>query len=649
MDKIDHKSKDILGGNVEKIAELFPGVITEAKDEATGELKKVVDFDLLRQHLSDELVEGDRERFRLDWPGKKASILKANTPITKTLRPVREDSVDFDTTQNIFIEGDNFEVLKVLQESYLGKIKMIYIDPPYNTGKDFIYKDNFAADKGEYEEEIGVRDDENGGKLVKNTETNGRYHSDWLSMMQERLIVARDLLTDDGVIFISIGDNEQANLTNLCNELFGESNSLGTVVRKSQTGINNKAIYFSPTKDYVLAYGKSPLVEPFSLPVETNHSEYSLTENEDVINKGRKYKRGESIYKTGLRGDRPNSVFGIVCPDGEVVYPPAGKHFKWSKDRFNSEYAPDKGVVRVMFRKTDKSNLVKEDGVKANWNVYEKSYQPETGIVEKTQGDLLTDTSFTNNASVRSLGDMDLDTYFDYMKPLGLIGWLIKISHTDGIVLDFFSGSGTTAHAVMQLNAEDGGNRKHIQVQLAEPTDPGSEAYKAGYKTIPEISRERIRRAAKKIREDYAEQIAKRDTPLDTGFRAYRLSSSNFVDTAQHPAQTTQASLLDTTDNAKDDRTPEDLLTEVILDLGLTLDLPIEHRDIAGHSVCFVGGNSLVACFDDKISLDIVDGIAAENPLRIVFKDSSFANDETRINIDIRLKQLSPDTTVQVV
>lgn len=618
MEKIEHKSRDVLGGNIEKIAELFPGVVTEAQDEVTGELKKVVDFDLLRQHLSDELVEGDRERFRLDWPGKKASILKANTPTTKTLRPVREDSVDFDTTQNIFIEGDNFEVLKVLQESYLGKIKMIYIDPPYNTGKDFIYKDNFAANREDYEEEIGVRDDENGGKLVKNTETNGRYHSDWLSMMQERLIVARDLLTDDGVIFISIDDNEQANLKELADEIFGESNFVADFIwtKKQKASGVPPVNMILPNKEHVLCYQRLSDIK-FSGQAR---SMKSYKQDAD----GRWW-RLMPIQATGAQ----NSYFTIIDPDtGNEYY----GNWAFSEDAIKRMIDEKK----IAFPKSGKGLPTQI--------VYADEMKNDSSPIFEYLG------LYESEISSKSLIKLMEGKLFDFPKPIDLIKFFIhQATDTTSTILDFFSGSGTTAHAVMQLNAEDGGNRRHIQVQLAEPTDEKSEAYKAGYKTIPEISRERIRRAAKKIREDYAEQIAKRDTPLDTGFRAYRLSSSNFVDTAQHPAQTTQASLLDTTDNIKDDRTPEDLLIEVILDLGLTLDLPIEQRDIAGHSVFFVGGNSLVACFDDKVSLDIVDGIAAEKPLRVVFKDSSFANDETRINIDIRLKQLSPDTTVQVV
>lgn len=633
MDKIDLNSRDILGGNVEKIAELFPGVVTEAKDEATGELKKVVDFDLLRQHLSDELVEGDRERFRLDWPGKKASILKANTPIHKTLRPVREDSEDFDTTENVFIEGDNFEVLKVLQESYLGRVKMIYIDPPYNTGKDFIFKDDFAVDKDEFEEEIGVRDDENGGKLVKNTETNGRYHSDWLSMMQERLIVARDLLTDDGMIFISIGEDEIDHLRILCSEAFDENNVEVMIWNKvSESGSAGQ--------------GKMKITHRF----RKDH-EYLLVVYKDkestLFNKPLKVKQFKNTYGNTDSDPRGDWVSSEICKSEEKSNP-AGKNYYEITTSAGLKISRQWHVDKKTFDKLDADGRIYWGSGKTVPRLKRFVNEPQP----TTPTSVISGISQTDGNG--DLGSVLENTLFDNPKPVSLISWLVEIACSiDATVLDFFSGSGTTAHAVMQLNAEDGGNRKHIQVQLAEPTDESSEAYKAGYKSIPEISRERIRRAGKKIREDYAEQIAKRKenggTPLDTGFRAFKLSSSNFKDTAKHPDQIDQTSLLADTNSIKTDRTADDLLTEVILSLGLTLDLPIETRGIAGHTVYFVGGNSLVACFDDTVSLDIVDDIAAEKPLRVVFKDSSFASDETRINIDIRIKQLSPDTTVQVV
>ncbi len=625
MDKLNLHSKDILSGNIEKIGELFPGTITESKDE-NGNTKKSIDFDLLRQHLSDQLVEGDRERFRLDWPGKRASILKANTPITKTLRPVLEDSVDFETTQNVFIEGDNFEVLKVLQESYLGKVKMIYIDPPYNTGKDFIYRDNFAAGIGEYEEELGVRDDENGGKLVKNTETNGRYHSDWLSMMQERLIVARDLLMDNGITFVSIDENEQANLRKLCDEIFGEDNFVADFIWNTKNAARGvpPVNMLMTNHEYLVCYAKNKELQKFK-GVERDERDFSNLDNDP-----RGLWRSESMKATGGGGKE----FSVIDPKTGSSY---SQKWAFSQDKVHQMLEDD-----LIIFPSSPTGIVRQKKFIDSYTNDKKAFVSLLGWYS------------TENATKTLMGLFESKKVFDFSKPIDLIEFLVnQSSEKDDIILDFFSGSATTAHAVMQLNAEDGGNRKHIQVQLAEPTDPSSEAYKAGYKTIPEISRERIRRAAAKIRTDYAEQIAKREEagnmPLDTGFRAYKLASSNFTDTRLHPSQTSQTTLLEVTDTIKPDRTSEDILTEVILDLGLTLDLPIEQKQIAGHAVYFVGGNALVACFDDTISLDIVNDIAAAKPLLVVFKDLSFANDEVRINIDIRLKQLSPDTNIKVV
>lgn len=622
MDKLTLHSKDILSANIDKIGEIFPGVITEAKDE-NGETKKAIDFDLLRQHLSDTLVEGDRERFRLDWPGKRASILKANTPTTKTLRPMRADSEEFDATQNIFIEGDNFEVLKVLQESYLGKVKMIYIDPPYNTKQDFIYRDDFALNRGEYEEELGVRDEDSGGKLVKNTDSNGHFHSDWLSMMQERLTVARDLLSDDGIIFISIDYNENYNLRELCNEIFDENQFVGEIYWESKTKSQNTETSFNklqPKVEIILAYTRQTK-RRFNLVVK-GEKEYPL---ENSQGKYREYPL-EVMNASGIRG-RESMIYEVMG-----ITPPAGKQWQLGRDQVATYQSTGNLFIRdgkiIIKMRPDSERSV--------------TTEPFWGFFDKNMG--------TAESAKKELTSLLGKHGFETVKPVEVIKRLIyHTTDKNDLVLDFFSGSGTTAHAVMQLNAEDGGNRKHIQVQLPEEAPEDSETFKAGYKTIPEMSRARIRKAAEVIRKDYTEQIAKRDTPLDTGFRAYKLASSNFTDTRLHPSETSQTALLDIADTIKPDRTSEDILTEVILDLGLTLDLPIEQKQVTGHTVYFVGGNSLVACFDDTVSLDIVDDIAAEKPLLVVFKNSSFASDEVRINIDIRLKQLSPDTKMKVI
>lgn len=535
-----------------------------------------------------------------------------------------------------------------MQESYLGKVKLIYIDPPYNTGKDFVYHDNFKASIDDYEEATEYKDESGNIQFKKNEKSNGRYHSDWLSMMYPRLKLARNLLSEDGVIFISIGDDEQANLKKLCDEIFGEDNMLGCVVRKSQTGTNNKARYFSPTKDYIYSYGRTICTPPFSLRVSSDESEYSLIEDEDQQYMGKRYKRGESIYKTGLRGSRPNSVFGITCPDGEVVFPPRGKHFKWSKARFESEYSPEKDLVRVIFRKVQNSNLIKEDGTQANWSIYEKSYLPESGHTQKVQSDLLTDTKFTNNSSVKALGDLDLNTYFDYMKPLELMKWLLSISHSDNkLVVDFFSGSGSTAHAVMQLNAEDGGNRKWIMVQLPEETDEKSEAFRAGYKTIPEISRERIRRAGNKIAEENP------DAKVDYGFRALTITDTNYKEVYKSAGQYTQGQLLEAVDNIKEDRTDLDLLYGVLTATALELNRPLEKRSISGSDVYlydyFGETSGLVACFSDSVPEETIKEIASLKPLTAVFKDSSFPDSQAKVNLSEHFRILSPDTKVKVI
>ncbi|MFZ1249670.1 MAG: site-specific DNA-methyltransferase [Candidatus Saccharimonadales bacterium] len=484
-----------------------------------------------------------------------------------------------------------------------------------------------------------MRDDESGGKLVKNTETNGRYHSDWLSMMQERLIVARDLLSDDGVIFISIDDNEAAHLLGLCDGIFGENSRVGVMKRRAARKSANLSKSMSDVCDYVAIYCKSD--ELGSLSVETISDS-----TRPVFNAGNKITLRKIPNGTPAR-----------CEDGTYA---AGDYIATSmtyslkdamvvKEGMLAEDVQVEGPWRVNQDLLNQTIFITKNGG------FRRTLLPEEYGKVKVMNDLLDNSRFYNeNGTEETTALFDNKKIFDTPKPVDLIKHLVLASSDFGdnqnmIILDFFSGSSTTAHAVMQLNAEDGGNRKHIQVQLAEATDPASEAYKAGYKTIPEISRERIRRAAAKIREDYAEQIAKRDTPLDTGFRAYKLSSSNFTDVRLHPSEALQTTLLGTTDTIKLGRSAEDLLTEVTLSLGLTLDLPIEQRDIAGHTVYFVGGNSLVACFDDTVSLDIVDAIGREKPLLVAFKDSSFASDEVRINVDIRLKQFSTDIKVKVL
>jgi adenine-specific DNA-methyltransferase len=638
--KLKMKTPDLTQANIEKIAELFPNVITEIAEE-DGKLKKGIDFDLLKQALSDVLVEDENERYRLDWPGKKKSLLKANTPINKTLRPCREESLNFDTTENLYIEGDNFEVLKILQESYLGKVKMIYIDPPYNRGDDLIYKDDYKVSKEEYEEELGAYDEES-GRLFKNTDSNGRFHSDWLSMMYERLVIARDLLKDDGVIFISIDDNEVHNLRKICDEIFGEENIICDIVREVIRG-GSKSSLIREVKDYVLAYSKNKSLVSF----QGLEQEGFVLDLEDE--KG-KYKKGRELNKWGAgsrREDSPGMWFPVPGPDGEEVYPTRndGSEGRWRLGRKKIFDLIERGEV-----------------------IYEKRQDSTYIIYEKIRDDSPRNKQFTSLFLKEYVNSRGTDTfkklfrieksYFDYVKPIELIYDLLLMSTSDDdIVLDFFSGSATTAHTVLKFNANNDTNLKFIMVQLPEKLIKSSEAYKAGYKTIPEIGKERIRRAGKTILEELESknqqlklgEEAKDTSKLDVGFRVYKLDESNMKDVYYHPNQVNQDQLSLSISNIKDGRTAEDLLTQVILDLGLELNLPIEVKNIKSNNVFFVQGNSLVACFDDSIDFGIVDEIAKAKPLRVVFKDAGFRDDKDRINLEERFKRLSPETQIRVI
>jgi adenine-specific DNA-methyltransferase len=658
MNKLKMETPNITDKNIEAIAKLFPNVITEIKDE-NGNERKAIDFDILKQILLDVLVEDENERYRLDWPGKKASLLKANTPITRTLRPVIKESVDFENTENLYIEGDNFEVLKTLQESYLGKIKMIYIDPPYNTGKDFIYKDNFKISKEEYEKEVGGIDNE-GIKLFKeNLKTNPQYHSDWLSMMNERLIVAYDLLDDDGVIFISIDDNEVANLRKIGDEIYGEDNFIAQLAVQINPRGRHLDKFVAKTHESVLIFGKN---------VEL-HTTMSGAEKEGKMIE--EYNRNDEKGKhrvLGLRNrnqafnniTRPNLYFPIyVNPTNnrvsttkddnyiDEVWPntPNGKKTCWTWGK-NKVIADEKLLIA---EKTGKE-----------WRVYRKDYLlGESGKQATTlPKSLWIDKEINNDYGRSSIKELFEIAIMDFPKSPGLIKKFITVGLSrDGIILDFFSGSATTAHSVMQLNAEDGGNRKFIMVQLPEKTNEKSEAYKAGYETIAEIGKERIRRAGKKIKKELEtknNQLKLSEEPVDTskldiGFRVYQTDSSNMKDVFYHPTELKQEQLSAFESNIKEDRTPEDLLTQVILDLGLELSLSIEKREILGNKIFIVQQNALVACFDDDINFNIVDEIAKLKPLKVVFKDASFVDDKDRINVEERFKRLSPETVIMVL
>ena len=673
MDKLKMSTPDLTDNNIEQIGALFPNVITETRDE-NGAVKKAVDFDLLKQALSKNLVEDDNERYRLDWPGKKASLIKANTPITKTLRPCREESVNFDTTENLYVEGDNFEVLKILQESYLGKIKMIYIDPPYNTGNDFIYKDNFAKSKDEYEEELGATDEE-GGKLFKNTDSNGRFHSDWLSMMYERLVVARDLLQDEGAVFISINDNEVHNLRKICDEIFGEENFLVSFSWKTDGNFDNQA-KFKICHEYILGYAKieqsfvsPPAVDP-SIPTTSKLFKEEIRNT--IVKNGPKNPISEVVLPVGFPADFadgtieerndswPHYHCKAVIKDGLLTNTAKISSGWSSKDLLTEFLANDCKPVRDI-KGQESRFVISQTGA---LEVVKKRSDTQSHVISS-----LFNLGGAQKASAE-IQALELD-YFDYPKPVSLVKYLCQmVKGENDIILDFFSGSATTAHAVMQLNAEDGGNRKFIMVQLPEPCDEKSEAFKAGYKSIAEIGKERIRRAGKKILEELEPRKAQKNTKknqqtlfdsssvpsvysvvknLDIGFRVYKTDSTNMKDVFYHPSELKQHLLPGLESNIKEDRTAEDLLTQVILDLGLELTLPIETKKILGNTVFIIQTNALVACFDNDIDFKIVDTISDLKPLKVVFKDASFKDDKDRINVEERFKRLSLETKVTVI
>lgn len=617
IEKLDLQSPDLVNENIERLAALFPNCVTET---AEG---KAIDFDLLKQELNHAVVEGTKERYRLEWPGKKEAIVTANLPTTKTLRPVREDSVDFDNTENLYIEGDNLEVLKLLQESYLGKIKMIYIDPPYNTGNDFVYKDNFSKNIQEELLESGQKDEYN-QRLVANPETAGRYHSDWLTMMYPRLKLARNLLKDDGVIFISIDDNEVHNLRKVCDEIFGEGNFVVDFIWKSRQIVDSRnKNNVSNDHETIVCYTKK--MDGFSL----KGKEISLSKYSNPDNDNRGPWMSNSILGLANISQRPNLHYSIIDPNTGIEYPcPPDTGWRYSRETMSQKIKDS----RIVFPK-------KEGGRPREKKFLSELESRYTGV----SSILPEDVGYTLNGS-REVRDLFQDKYFDFPKPVSLIRTFITqggLSPND-IIIDFFSGSATTAHAVMQINAEDGGKRKYIMVQLPEPIDEKSEAFKAGYKNICEIAKERIRRAAKKIKKGT-------DAEIDYGFRVYCLDESNMQDVYYRPQDYKQNTLDFFADNVKPDRTPDDLLAQVMLDWGLPLSLKIEQATIAGKQVFKVAADSLYACFDKGIDEDFAKAIAKDKPLRIVFRDNGFKDDTAKTNVKQLLKQLSPETEMKVI
>ncbi|ARB28990.1 site-specific DNA-methyltransferase [Pseudomonas tolaasii] len=630
MDKLKMHSSNLTEANIAKLAELFPNCITEARD-AKGKLKQTVDFDLLRQELSSSIVEGPQERYQLNWPGKREALLTANAPIAKTLRPCREDSVNFDTTQNLFIEGDNLEALKLLQEVYLNKVSLIYIDPPYNTGGDFIYEDDFAEDVDTYLYRSNQRS-EIGDRMIANPESNGRIHSDWLSMIYSRLRLARSLLRDDGLIFISIDDNEQANLQKVCDEIFGESNFRGKVSRATGTPSGQGHGILVNEVDFILIYSKSEEATLYGLPFTAD--DQKIYDQQDKF--GRYLTR--TLRKTGgedRREDRPTMYYGVEAPDGEKVFPigPGGYESRWRCGPKSYEELKSNNLIEW--------KQVVESGVQV-WKPYQKFY---------LEGRLKQPSNLWQNIEGNKKASIDIKglfgaKVFDTPKPLELIKRCISIGmQSDGIVVDFFAGSATTAHAVMALNAEDQGTRRYVMIQLPEACPEDSEAYKNGYSKISDIGKERIRRAGTKIKAANAMTVP----DLDTGFRTLKVDTSNMKEVYYNPDAVSQDLLSDQVDNIREDRTAEDLLFQVLLDWGVDLALPISQQSIFGKTVFFVDGNTLVACFDTGIDEDFVKQLAGHQPLRVVFRDSGFASDSVKINVEQVFKLLSPATEIKTL
>ena len=660
---------------IDALARIAPSCITEVKDSKTGSIKHAVDFHVLRQLLGDQAVEDSAEAYQFTWVGKQEARREAAKSINKTLRPVPEDSVDWNNTQNIYIEGDNLEALKLLQKSYLGKVKMIYIDPPYNIGNDFVYHDDFKQSQSEYDEAAGNVDEE-GNRLVsrssnsslddafkKNTDSNGRFHSDWCSMIYSRLMIARSLLTEDGVIFISIDDNEMENLRKICDEVFGEGNNIETVIWKNKYGAGAKTVGFISSHEYILCYSKNPITE---LTCEFEGEERNKYTKTDEKLKTRGPYRTQPLMTNSL-GDRPNLMYSIFH-NGVEIKP--HKQWVWSKERM------DKAIEN-----NDVEFSLQKDG---SYTVRSKSYlYDENGNIRRGKPVSILNGPFTQEGTKEMRELFNGKSIFDFTKPSTLIEYFLKLeinnnSSKDSLILDFFSGSATTAHAVMQLNAEDGGNRRFIMVQLPEETTEDSEAYKAGYKNICEIGKERIRRAGAKIKEELAKSEAdskgkekgkglfdgegnggkngngneneneeassasSKASSLDTGFRVFRIDSGNMKGVEQSPSEVEQTELDWFIDNVKDDRTELDLLFGCMLNWGVQLSLPMSMETVDGCNIYTVNEGDLVACLtkDKPVTENIVRAIAEKSPLRVLFRDGSFASDAAKINIFEQFKQL---------
>ena len=630
MDNLDMESKNIVSSNVEKIKELFPSVITEDNG------KEVIDFDALKQELSEVIIDEKKEKYQLTWPGKKQAIVNANSPINKTLRPLKVKSVNFDNTKNIYIEGDNLDVLKILQESYLNKIKVIYIDPPYNTGSDFIYKDNFTRTEMDESIEDGTMDNF-GNRLITNYSSNGRFHSEWLSMIYSRLKLSKNLLTDEGVIFISIDDNEVYNLKKICDEIFGEYNFICNFIRKTSFGEKTAKPNINKHHDYILCYAKK----------------IDLIQRKDILNGEEKLFENYSNPDNDPNGPWTKDSYLIKIDNGRygfarypitnpylniTHYPPV---YYDENNRKQWHYVEE--TFKEMERKGQVVYYKDKSEFSGEYSFFIKKYQKD---IDKKNNNIST-LVFDDNEFVNANGTKDIVNAFDdkefnnsYPKPVKLIQKLIQYSNwndEESIILDFFSGSGTTGEAVLRENASKNKKLKYILVQVPEKCGE-----KSKYETICDLGEERLRKVSKKIEFETKANI-------DYGFRVYKVDSSNMKDVFYKPNEVEQANLFDYMSNVKEDRTPEDLLTQVILDLGLTLDLPIEEKQLGNNKVYYVADNALVACFDNVIDINIIDTICESQPLKVVFKDSSFRTDKDKINLEERVKKASPETKISIL
>ncbi|WP_180361573.1 site-specific DNA-methyltransferase [Paenibacillus polymyxa] len=627
MDKLKMHSANKVNENIEKITALFPNCKTEVvkghREDGTPIIEYNIDFDMLRQELSDVVVEGPTERYQFTWPEKRKSILAANAPIAKTLRPCREESIDFDNTENLYIEGDNLDVLKVLQETYLGKVKMIYIDPPYNTGNDFIYEDDFSESAEKYMEHSGDYDDE-GNRLVKNMSTNGRFHTDWLNMIYPRLKLAKDLLTDEGVIFISIDENEVDNLRKLCDEIFGERNFVANVIWEKAFAPKNDAKYFSSSHDHIIVYTKN--IDLFVIG-KMDRTEEANSRYKNLDNDPRGVWASDNLTVKTYSAEYD---YEIVTPSGKKVRPTDGRCWFTNKKRMQELIADN----RVWFGESG-DNMPR---LKRFLSEVQQGMVPVTLWKYNEVGH--------NQEGRQELKKLfDDKGYFDGPKPVRLISKILKVANLskNDLILDFFSGSATTAHAVMQLNAEDEGKRKFIMVQLPEEIEEKSEAYKAGYKNICELGKERIRRAANKLR------LNNPEVQFDGGFRVLKVDSTNMEDVYYNPSKIEQAALWDLADNIKPDRTPEDLLFQVMLDLGVLLSSKIEEVVIGSKKVFSVAEGYLLACFDDNVTDEVVTDIAKRKPYYFIMRDSSLSTDSTVTNFEQIFATYSPTTIRKVL